>query len=420
MKFFRFSLLFLAISAFTAALIAEPVLKTGDRLAIIGDSITEQKQYSRFIEDYLTVCQPQLNVRVVQFGWGGETANGFSKRMGNDLLPFKPTVATTCYGMNDGGYRAYDEGVGKNYDTWMRDIVKRLAAVNCTVVVGGPGAVDSKTFKRGTPPEVYNESLGKLGDIAKKIAEEYKFPSADVHGALMDTMAKSKAVLGENYDVCGGDGVHPNANGQLIMAYAFLKAMGLDGNIGTITVDMKDSKTTTDNAQKVINAKDGVIEIESTRYPFCFFGDLKSSNSTRSILPYTTFNEELNRMTLVVKNLGGESANITWGKDTKVFTRTDLEKGINLAAEFTDNPFTVAFMKIDGAVATKQNFETFMIKNQINAYPGLLANMPNDEDVKTVIATLTKKLWDKNDSQAKDVKTLITPIKHTITIAVLK
>ena len=32
------------------------LLKQDDRLAIIGDSITEQKQYSRIIETYLTVC----------------------------------------------------------------------------------------------------------------------------------------------------------------------------------------------------------------------------------------------------------------------------------------------------------------------------------------------------------------------------
>ena len=31
-----------------------PVLQKGDRLAICGDSITEQKQYSVFIADYLS------------------------------------------------------------------------------------------------------------------------------------------------------------------------------------------------------------------------------------------------------------------------------------------------------------------------------------------------------------------------------
>ena len=74
-----------------------PVLQKGDRLAICGDSITEQKMYSRIIETYLTVAQPQLAISVRQFGWSGETASGFLARMTNDCLRFKPTVATTCY-----------------------------------------------------------------------------------------------------------------------------------------------------------------------------------------------------------------------------------------------------------------------------------------------------------------------------------
>src|ERR1017187_9753577 len=49
-----------------------PFLRQGDRLAICGDSITEQKMYSRLIEDYLTVCEPELQVSVRQYGWGGE------------------------------------------------------------------------------------------------------------------------------------------------------------------------------------------------------------------------------------------------------------------------------------------------------------------------------------------------------------
>src|SRR4051812_11218715 len=52
-------------------------LKAGDYVAIIGDSITEQKQYSVFIEDYLTMCRPAADLRATQFGWGGETAPGF-------------------------------------------------------------------------------------------------------------------------------------------------------------------------------------------------------------------------------------------------------------------------------------------------------------------------------------------------------
>src|ERR1051326_8424546 len=38
------------------------MLKKGDRLAICGDSITEQKMYSRIMETYLTVAVPELEV----------------------------------------------------------------------------------------------------------------------------------------------------------------------------------------------------------------------------------------------------------------------------------------------------------------------------------------------------------------------
>ena len=46
-------------------------LKKGVRIAIVGDSITEQKLYSRFLADYLTACHPELDAHIVQFGWSG-------------------------------------------------------------------------------------------------------------------------------------------------------------------------------------------------------------------------------------------------------------------------------------------------------------------------------------------------------------
>jgi hypothetical protein len=75
------------------------LIQPGDRLAIIGDSITEQKMYSRIIETYLTLCVPDLKISTRQFGWSGETAEGFLHRMTNDCLRFQPTIATLCYGM---------------------------------------------------------------------------------------------------------------------------------------------------------------------------------------------------------------------------------------------------------------------------------------------------------------------------------
>jgi hypothetical protein len=98
-----FLLLALAASA-SLGRAADAKLDCGDYVAVIGDSITEQRLYSLYIEDYLLMCRPAADLRVTQFGWGGESAPGFAGRMANDALRFRPTVATTCFGMNDGGY----------------------------------------------------------------------------------------------------------------------------------------------------------------------------------------------------------------------------------------------------------------------------------------------------------------------------
>ena len=66
-----------AIVASFAARAADGKLEQGDYVAVIGDSITEQRLYSKFIEDYLLMCKPALDLRATQFGWGGETARLF-------------------------------------------------------------------------------------------------------------------------------------------------------------------------------------------------------------------------------------------------------------------------------------------------------------------------------------------------------
>ena len=53
------------------------------------------------------------------------------------------------------------------------------------------------------------------------------------------------------------------------MAYAFLKGLGLKGDIGTFTVDLKKNKMKVSPGHKLVSAKDGEFVITSSRYPFC-------------------------------------------------------------------------------------------------------------------------------------------------------
>src|SRR5262249_7606071 len=164
--------------------------------------------------------------------------------------------------------------------------------------------------------------------------------------------------FGAKYHVAGGDGVHPAANGHLVMAYAFLKALGFDGNIGTITVDLGSGKAEGTEGHNVVSASGGEVVVESRRYPFCFYGDNGNDpNSTRPILQFVPFNQDLNRFTLIVKGASGP-VKVTWGERSKQFEAEQLAKGINLAAEFLDNPFSIPFASVNKEVQAQQNYET--------------------------------------------------------------
>jgi len=54
------------------------------------------------------------------------------------------------------------------------------------------------------------------------------------------------------------------AAGQLLMAYAFLRGLGFDGDLGTITVDMT-GPATASGGHKVLSGANGKAEIESSR-----------------------------------------------------------------------------------------------------------------------------------------------------------
>lgn len=395
-------------------------LREGDHVAIIGDSITEQKLYSVFIEDYLLLCKPAALLRTTQFGWSGETSWGFAGRMGNDMVPFGATVATTCFGMNDGGYAPQNPDKAKKYHDAQADIVRQLKAAGVRfVVVGSPGAVDTATFKRpNTTAAEYNKTLADERDIAKAVAAEQGVGFADVLGPMLDVMAKAKAKYGDAYPVAGGDGIHPAENGHLVMAYAFLKGLGCDGDIGTITVDFAGNKAEATDGHKILSAKDGAVEVESTRYPFCFApGDPAKPNSTRGVLEFLPFNEDLNRFKLVVKGASGEKVKVTWGEASKEFPAADLAKGINLAAEFLDNPFAGAFKKADEAVRRQQAYETPLVKQWVHSQWDFGRRVPEEkETARRAVAALAQSDIPYREASAK----AIAPVKHTIKVEAVK
>lgn len=395
-------------------------LQSGDTVAICGDSITEQKLYSVFIEDYLLMCQPSADLKAHQFGWGGERADGFLNRINAEVLPFAPTVATTCYGMNDGAYAPIDAGRQAAYRKSTEAIVKQFRAAGVRlIVIGSPGPVDSDTFDRfgrSIKAAAYNQTLADLKRIAGEVAHEQSAIFADVYTPMTQVMQAAKAKYGTDYHVAGADGIHPAPNGHLVMAYAFLKALGCSGDIGTFTWDAQSGIATATEGHKITSTTKGVIEIESTRYPFCFSGKPEDPNSLTGVLDFLPFNEELNRFCLVVRNGGAKQVRVTWGETTKVFSAAQLERGVNLAAEFLDNPFAEAFAKVDGVVRAQQNFETPAVKDVLHQLPGWGKLLPEEAES---LGRIRVAAIQKAQALSQAARASVTPVRHQIKIALL-
>ena len=405
------------------------LLRKGDRLAICGDSITEQRKYSRIIEDYLTMCVPQLQVTVRQYGWSGEKAPGFLARMTNDCLRFNPTIATTCYGMNDCEYRPYEDRIGQTYAASQTAIVEAFKAQGARVILGSAGCVGKIPFwapKLTDTLQDLNLNLCQLRNLDIGIAQKEDVGFADVFWPMFTAGYAAQKEYGTNYTITSPDGVHPGWAGHTVMAYAFLKAMGLDGDIGTFTVNLKRNKMKVTRGHKVISAGNGVFEIQSSRYPFCPCvsapaaaeypvcgqDDLTNYQSIRSGMSLVPFNQELNRLILIAKNGTASSYQVTWGDDSKTFTAEQLAQGINLAAEFPHNPFSDKFAQVDAAVAAKQAYETDEIKNQFEDQHEHLTREQIDARTEKTVAQAEA----KHNELAAAVAAAFAPVTHTLKI----
>lgn len=387
------------------------LLKEGDRLAIIGDSITEQKMYSRIVESYLTACAPELKITVRQFGWTGETAEGFLGRMTNDCLRFQPTVATLCYGMNDHRYRPFDIENAQWYKADYRAVVRNLEDAGARVVLGSPGCVSKVPV--WTKSDVFtcdelNVNLCALRDIDIEIAADANARFADVFWPMLKAGCEGQMRYGttnETYMISGKDGVHPGWAGHLVMAYAFLRAMGLDGDIGTLTVDLGAQTATATTGHTVESFTNDELTVVSTKYPFCAGGETNSDNSLRSGSTLVPFFQELSRFRLVVNNADAGNYRVIWGNTTKTYSAAQLAEGVNLAADFADNPFCEQFKKVDEAVAAKQAYETTQIKQIFHGGEG-----------RADMAKAVERTEAERAPLAAAIAAAVVPVRHTIRI----
>jgi lysophospholipase L1-like esterase len=314
-------------------------LKSGDKVVFYGDSITDQRQYTIFTEDYIVTRFPTRDIRFVHSGWGGDRVTGggggpIDLRLDRDVVAYKPTVVTIMLGMNDASYRPYDENIfqtyAKGYEHLVGKLKKDLPGVRLTLIQ--PSPFDDVT----RPPSIeggYNSVLVRYGVYLKDLATKEGATVADLNTSVVAMLEKANTADSATAQKILPDRVHPGPGGHLIMAEALLKAWNAPALVSAVTIDAQAGKGEGQSArvEKVSKGGDGSLfwTAKEDALPFPLDNDdpafllaLKSSD----------FVDTLDRETLTVTNLTASSYTLKIdGQEVGTFTKEELAAGVNLA-----------------------------------------------------------------------------------------
>ncbi|HUE03536.1 MAG TPA: SGNH/GDSL hydrolase family protein [Bryobacteraceae bacterium] len=218
-------------------------LHDGDRVVFYGDSITDQRLYTTFVETYVLTRFPRMKVVFVHSGVGGDRVSGggagpIDVRLPRDVVAYKPTVMTIMLGMNDASYRAYDQKIFDTYAAGYRHIIQSvkeaLPGLRITVIEPSPfdDVTRPPTFEGG-----YNKVLLRYAEFVKSLGREDNLLVADFNEPVVAALEKANKLDAENAKKLVPDRVHPAPGGHLLMAEALLKAWQAPALVTSVEID---------------------------------------------------------------------------------------------------------------------------------------------------------------------------------------
>lgn len=177
------------------------------RTVFMGDSITDGNTYPLLVRDALQDAElPKM--LSINAGIGGDTAAGMRMRLDRDVLAFHPTIVTFSAGAND-ALRGVSAGA---YEKDVRAICQKLHDVHVPLILLTPNILGPKQ-ERG------RENLEAYEAVLRRLAKEFDLRIAEVNRRENQDLAVGHAQL-------AGDDLHPNYEGQRMIARAVLDAMG--------------------------------------------------------------------------------------------------------------------------------------------------------------------------------------------------
>jgi lysophospholipase L1-like esterase len=213
----------------TAALVLSPLhvraeilVKTGETVAFLGDSITGQGTatpggYVRLVESGLATNG--VAITVIPAGASGHKSTEMLARLEKDVLSKKPTWMTLSCGVNDVMHN--ERGVPlEDYKRNITEILDRCQQAGIKVMV----LTATQIYLPVT--NEWNTKLVGYNDFLRETAKARNLPLADLNAAMAaEQAAFEKAGTKRSLTF---DGVHMSIYGNLMMAKGVLAAFGLN------------------------------------------------------------------------------------------------------------------------------------------------------------------------------------------------
>jgi lysophospholipase L1-like esterase len=365
-----------------ASIAAEFFIKDGDRVVFLGDSITEQRLYTTYLEAYALTRHPEWNLWFRNVGWGGDTswlrqrarqeektdekrlfaADGAAQQemvefavgrgLKRDVLPLKPTVVTVKFGMNDHSYQKFREDIFKAYVRSQTELAKELEAAGARVAFLTPQPIEDKQDKRPDPDkEEKNQSLRQFSDGLKEVAAKTGALFVDQFDPYMAIMLRERDAEPTAF-IGGGDAVHPGPAGQTIMAWAVLKGLGATPLVSSAEIDGAAGKVQSTEGCQISNLKadQGTVSFDRLDAALPMPIDTRAEPALK-IAPIL---QDLNRYELKVTGLpvGTYQLSID-GEPAGQVSSEELAKGWNLAT--SAGPITKQAQDVLALIFQKNN-----------------------------------------------------------------
>ena len=397
-------------------------LHSGDRVVFYGDSITEHRFYTMFVETFVLTRFPSWRVRFWNAGWGGDTVAGgpnrpIDLRLRRDVISHLPTVVTVMLGMNDGGWRAFDPKLFDNFSqgyTHITDVLQQTAP-KARLTLLRPSPFDDVTQEPRFPGG-YNEVLQRYGEFVESLAKQRNLDVADLNAPVVQSVLRAFGRDETAAKKIMGDRAHPSPAGHLLMAMSLLNAWSAPSIVSGVEINAKNlgaTKTKNTRVTRVLrtpvaNSPTGVLSWTQQDKSLPFPVD-RADPTTALVLDSSDFDQRFNNQTLRVLSLDESRYKLHInGDEIGVFTDKALSEGINLALYQT--PMTQQAQRVH-ALTEQRNRVQYAAWRHI-ALPLADINSTKFRDVLRALGSLENDLilQQRTSSQPRACTYKLTPI----------